>query len=267
MAEIDWPTKLVGECPALDDLDEDVQSSLKTMAGDYLWRVTGYQFGITEVSLRPCSERYFRAQSTFWGYGPYPHQVVSFWAPTLIHDRWFPVGCGCSHSCVCDVRGPSVVELPGRVEKVDSVRIDGIESDEDDYRLDFGNRLIKRTGTWPTIQDMTRSPERGNTFEVQYQRGKTVPTGGEIAAGQLACELAKAYTADNTCQLPQRVQTVTRQGVTVGVMDDFEGLEKGMTGIWTIDSWIQSVLQKRPATNVVSPDQYRAAGEKAWPRT
>jgi hypothetical protein len=41
--------------------------------------------------------------------------------------------------------------------------------------------------------------------------------------------------------LPERVQTITRQGVTVGFLDPQDFLEKGRTGITMIDLWLRSV--------------------------
>src|SRR5699024_472918 len=141
------------------------------------------------------------------------------------------------------------------------VRIDGNVLPDSAYRVDYGNILIRTDGqTWPAVQDMLADPSELNTFEVTYKRGIEVPAGGQFAAGVLACELAKAYCGDQTCELPKRVQTVTRQGVTVGFMDQFEGLEEGKTGIWSIDSWIASVNRVGTFASVMSPAVQAAAG-------
>src|SRR3546814_4772015 len=50
-----------------------------------------------------------------------------------------------------------------------------------------------------------------------------------ISAGRLANELAKAACNDKSCGLPQRVQSITRQGVTVAVLDSFDDIDTGHT--------------------------------------
>src|SRR3546814_8783259 len=79
-------------------------------------------------------------------------------------------------------------------------------------------------------------------------------------------DLAKAACNDKTCGLPRRVQSVTRQGVTVAVLDAFDDIDEGHTGIWLIDSWVASVVRRPRKMRVLSPDRmpprYR---QKTWP--
>jgi hypothetical protein len=98
---------------------------------------------------------------------------------------------------------------------------------------------------------------------VTYVRGVRVPEGGEIAAGVLALELAKAACNDNTCQLPKRMQTMTRQGVTVAMLDSFDDVDKGHTGIWIIDSWVASMTKTPVRPTVLSPDKPRHATRRS----
>lgn len=92
--------------------------------------------------------------------------------------------------------------------------------------------------------------------EVTYRHGLHPPAGGRTSAILLTVELGKAWAQDKSCRLPQRMQTLTREGVTVGFIDKFEALDKGRTGIYEIDLWISSVnphrLQRR--SRVWSPD-------------
>jgi hypothetical protein len=106
-----------------------------------------------------------------------------------------------------------------------------------------------------------------NTWSVTYQQGKPVPVGGQIAAGLLACELAKAACGDKSCGLPQRVQSITRQGVTVAVLDAFDDIDTGHTGIWLIDSWVASVTKRPRRWRVLSPDrrQPTVGRVQTWP--
>jgi hypothetical protein len=90
------------------------------------------------------------------------------------------------------------------------------------------------------------------TWSIEYIAGIPVPKGGQVAAGILAVELGKAALKDSTCALPSRVQTITRQGVTMAILDTFEDLAKGRTGIPRIDMWIQSVNVIRSAATIAS---------------
>src|SRR3546814_20601967 len=89
-----------------------------------------------------------------------------------------------------------------------------------------------------------------DTWSVTYVKGYAVPKGGQVAAGMLAVELAQAACNDKTCGLPRRVQSVTRQGVNVAVLDAFDDIDQGPTGIWAIDSGVAYVFRPTAPTRV-----------------
>jgi hypothetical protein len=149
------------------------------------------------------------------------------------------------------------------------VQIDGEVLDPSAYRVDNGRLLVRQDGgRWPTCQDMGAALGEDDTWGITYDKGYPVPAGGQIAAGLLANELAKAACNDRSCGLPQRVQTVTRQGVTIAVLDAFDDIDEGHTGIWLIDSWVASVVRRPRRMRVLSPDRmpprYR---QQTWPVT
>lgn len=112
------------------------------------------------------------------------------------------------------------------VTAVTSVTIGGVLFA--DWQLD-GNWLI-------------RTDARGwsrNTV-VSYTFGRMRPAGGELAVLTLATEIGR-WMAGKSCQLPQRVQSVTRQGITYAMLDDLSFLDQGLTGIAGVDLWIKSV--------------------------
>jgi len=95
----------------------------------------------------------------------------------------------------------------------------------------------------------------GGAFAVTYRQGLEVPAGGRWAAGAYACELLAACMGGD-CELPQRVQTLTREGVTMSFLDPMEFLDHGRTGVAATDTWIASVNPHglvAPST-VYSPD-------------
>lgn len=245
-----------GDTAFLETLDADMRTAVEDMATDLLDQWTGGLFGACPETIRPCRAflpdphralREFRETATGNGSSP--------WMPVLIGGRWFNIGCGrCGGTCAC-LDGTSALSLPWPVETITSITIDGEPVPADAYRVEERRLLIRQDGgSWPLRQDLGEPAGAEGTFVIEYLHGLPVPTGGQIAAGVLAMELAKAMCNDGSCQLPRRVQTVTRQGVTVAMLDGFDDIENGRTGIWLIDSWVASVTAPRRPSAVHSVD-------------
>jgi hypothetical protein len=149
------------------------------------------------------------------------------------------------------------VDLGGGVDSINSVTVNGVELVESSYRLDNSRYLVRIDGgVWPECQDMAADPldAGSNTFAVSYNIGLAVPAGGRLAAGALACELAKAVCGSASCKLPQRVQRIARQGVEI-MFDDMETMwARGGTGIFLVDSWLASVNVSKRGGRVASVD-------------
>lgn len=246
----DAPT---GDPPVISQLQADAE----LVAVNVLWAFTRRTFGTREVVLRPVP-RGGRAQPSTWRgrsvYGAaanYPSW--SFWQPIMIDGSWYNLGTAPGDT------GPAPwsLELPGPVVEVTEVRIGAAVVPPSEYKLD-GNLLIRKEGSWPTQQDVRADIGEPGAWAVTYVRGTPVPRAGQLAAGQLACEIGKA-ALNRTCALPERVQTITRQGVTLAIIDTFEDLEKGRVGIPRVDLWIASVNKERSAAQIArSVDVARA---------
>lgn len=272
-----WPISYAScnDCEALDTLTAEERAKFEQMATDLLFLWTGEVFGICPVEYRPCRSDCSGLDallegSTFWGRGPFPSTgggagsgsfagVGVPWIPVLFAGRWFNITCGCTGSCACDERGGAEsLRLPGPVQSIISITIDGVLLDPSQYRVDHKRYLRRIDGEdWPLCQDLTKPATEEGTWEIVYQRGIEVPVGGELSAGLLACELAKAFCGDPTCGLPQRVQSVTRQGISVAIVDSFDDVVKGRTGIWAVDAWVASIVanEEKPRRGTVfSPD-------------
>jgi hypothetical protein len=148
---------------------------------------------------------------------------------------------------------PVKVRLPhGDVTAVTSVTIDGATFTS--WRLD-GPYLVRTDGRgWPECHDRSI---------VTYTYGKPPPRGGVAAVVTLAVELGKAAydgDADVTCRLPERTRSVSRQGITMEVVDPQEYLADGLTGISEIDMWIRAANPsgRRQTATAWSPDIARA---------
>lgn len=251
----EWPVSFSG-CTvdvAWTALDETEQADYIAAATEFLWRWTGRVLGLCEVVIRPCRMD-LSAPSTFEGRGPYGHGTASGWRPVLVLGQWYNIGCGTCGFGMCACDGPAVIRLPGPVAEVIEVKINGEVLDSGAYRIE-GSRLIRQDGGWwPVAQHLALPDTEEGTWSVAYTRGVPVPIGGQIAAGVLAVELFKAACGDGTCGLPKRFQSITRQGVTVAMLDSFDDVDKGHTGIFLIDSWVASMTQPVRRPVVYSPD-------------
>jgi len=223
------------------------QEDFEAMAVEFLWRWTGKTLGTCRVAVELCRDDCTDGQSTYFGSGPGPSGL---WRPVLIDGGWYNISCGrCGDRCGC---GDAGLRLPGPVSSVVSVVENGQTLPASGYSLnrDF---LVRTDGRrWAPCQTV-----------VTYERGVAVPVGGQIAAGVLALELAKGACNDNSCRLPKRLQTVSRQGVTVAMLDSFDDIDKGHTGIFLIDSWVSSMTKPKVRPTVLSPDKPRHASRRS----
>lgn len=235
-----------------------VQMAASEWAVQILWALTGRQYGACSVTLRPCGPRC----GTSYGYLAYPvgmGGLTGGMGPWMI--PWIDAGvwrnCGCAGGCSCSA--PCEIAIPGPVAAIDEVRVDGVILDPSAYRLDSlrGIQVLVRTDgeCWPDCQDMAADIDEPGTFAVTYQRGRNVPRAGQLAAGELAGEFAKACQGGD-CALPQQLASLSRNGVEVQVVNPTDVLENGLTGIANVDLWIRAVnpYRKPARSRVGSPD-------------
>lgn len=268
----EWPVLYVGASTCFDDSGlAETQALMENVATNLLWNWTKRVFGLVTEEVRPSRVRLPFRPTLFEGMGP-PAAFDALmggsgwgWLPFYSSvGGWRSLYCGVCGLAACDHDGSALkaLRLYGPVQNVESVIIDGVELDPAAYRVDYRTLLIRQDGEpWPSEQDLLKPLTETGTWAVTYTRGIPVPDGGQVAAGILACELYKAAIADPTCGLPSRVRTVARQGVTVGILDSFEGLDEGKTGIWAVDSWIASVNAPRDYVGIASPD---TRGRRSW---
>ena len=95
-------------------------------------------------------------------------------------------------------------------------------------------------------------------WEIVYYAGREVPYGGQMAAADLACEIAKARCGA-PCAFPQNTTFVNMNGVSVSLSPLNKLLERGSTGIWTVDMWLKSVnpYGLARASMGLDPQQYK----------
>lgn len=263
MPVCEWPVAYgdCGPCTALNEATAETKALVEAMATDYLWRWTGQRFGVCSSTIRPCRQLNTAGFSTYGRASTL--DVRTPWTPVLLGGDWVNIGCGgCGDSCGCDYG--SVLRFEKPVAEVTSVRVDGVTLDPSAYRLDDGVLLVRQDGgRWPYCQDMSRPAGQEDTWDVTVSTGTPVPAGGQTAAGKLACEFARALCGDKGCELPQRWQSITRQGVSISAaIDLFQGLDEGKTGIWLIDSWVASIMKPDIGFSIASPN-LRPVGRRA----
>ena len=215
------------------------------VASHILWRLTGRQWdgaGCESVAT-------LRAFPPTPGTGTWPYDKTwgrcACWRGAVPVGGWTypPTSRHAAHM------EPVAVRLPGgAVRQVVSVVVDGETLPTTAYRLTRGGYLERLDGRgWSGCDDSTT---------VTYLRGYPPPADGVESAVQLAIELARAQVGDEGCALPERLTSLTREGISIAVLDRFEFLDKGLTGLYLVDLWVRSVNPQARASRarVWSPD-------------
>ena len=239
-------------CDDIDQLPPEQLEMIKQMAAYYLWRATGSQYGLCEVTYRPCRKEC----RDLWSGLP---------TPAKIDGEWVNLSCGsCTGRCGCD--SLSEVVIPN-TDSIVSITEDGVELDPFETAVVYDRRSIVRIDgqQWPACQNLSVPAGEIGSWTITVLEGKPLPPGAGYIAGILACELAKGCLGKE-CRLPQRVQTITRQGVTVGFEDRFESLAELRVGLWEVDAFVESARTSRwQQSRIASPDVHRPV-QQTWPR-
>lgn len=168
----------------------------------------------------------------------------------IVHSSWGECPCWLSSGSFVDhIAQPRRVKLPrSPVQAITSVTVEGVLLDPSAYRLNHAG-MLERTdgGLWQVCA--------GETVIV-YTYGEAPPAGGRDAAVTLGVEFARDFHGLSGCRLPTNVTSLTRQEVTTTYSDPNEFLEKGLTGLRSVDLWVKAINpHNRPQrARVYSPD-------------
>lgn len=254
-----WATAddLSGPCSAAGV--DDVERALD-LATFIMFNLTRNRWpGECETVLRPCGgyRRPRRAMAT-WGW--YSANESLGWWCSCERD----VRCGCS----------TISSIPLGVYPIvtiDEVKVDGTPLDPEEYRVDEDRFLVgldrvdgNGRRRWPCCQDLGASSDEENTFEVSVSYGASPPAAGVTAAAALACELIVAKDPDAECRLPERVTSISRQGVSMAVIDPLTLFDEGKTGIPEVDLFLGSLnyADRMRSAKVVVPETHRQAARR-----
>jgi hypothetical protein len=228
---------------------EDMQAAAVAWAQGVLWAATGRRYGRCEVVAELCRRLTAPTYQTYpvLGEGGPGGSGDGLMQPYLLNGNWY--NCACGSPCACR---RDRVSLDGPVDSVTAVTIGGTAVDPDHYRVG-GDRWLLRTdgGTWPWDEQ----------FTVTYQRGIEPPPMLLVAMGELVHEYVLACQGSDDCALPSRVQSVVRQGVEITMLESGDYLDKGLTGLPSVDQVIRtlnpSALQEEPrAFSLDAPEQW-----------
>lgn len=117
----------------------------------------------------------------------------------------------------------------------------------DDYFLTDHGVLNFRTGLMDDI-------------EVTYRYGSVPPMAGRMAARTLAKQFALLWEGSDECSLPDRVTSISRQGLTYTILDSQDFIADLRTGVYEVDLFLKTANPDRALrkARVFSPDRPRA---------
>lgn len=165
--------------------------------------------------------------------------------PVLVGGQVYNICGGCGY--------PLEIRLRNRPAwKIESVSVRGVEVDSSTYEL--VNRAVLRPKygrTWDICQGI----------KVRYRYGQPPPEAGRRAARFLANQLLCAWSGGSDCKLPSRVTSLSRQGVSMTILDTQDFLDQGKTGLYEVDLFLRAANPTKSAkrARVFSPDQPRVA--------
>lgn len=216
-------------------------------ASNLLWALSGRKYsGVTTVTERyVCAQRSYRLGASSRTYNPVLLDGDVYNIPTEEFDDFSDI--------VSDGMSPnSRIKLRGRpVTKVHTIRdrAGNVVDPSAYYLVDHS-----------TIQAAAGVPWTPCNIEVTYSYGSYVPTAGKMAARTLAIEFCKLWNGDDDCALPQRITSITRQGVSYTLLDNQDFIDELKTGLYAVDLFLRSVNpdKARAKARVFSPDVPRA---------
>lgn len=219
---------VIWSCPT-DTEDPDKVEAALSAAQQILWGLSGRRYGLCTVT-----ESYRPSCSSVCGM-PYKDS----------EGNWRN-GSQEAHTC-CHIllqRKP--------VRAIASLFINGEEQAEGTYALE--RDYVWRYGAcFPCDVTCDEPP-----VQVTYTYGIDVPVLGQMALGEVACEILAGMTGAD-CRLPSNAVSVTRQGVTVDLGNAQTLFDQGRIGLPLADAFLRSVNPSKlqDQSMVFSPDMAR----------
>jgi hypothetical protein len=217
------------------------------VASHLLWAMSGRKYtGVTTVTERyTCTLRNNRMGPSDRTNSPVLFGGDVYNIPSGDYDEYSElVADGLSPDSRIRLRGRPVTQIHALRNKTGAIL------DPSSYYLVDKSVLHIRVGT----------PWTPCNVEITYSYGLPVPVAGKMAARKLAMEFARLWSGDEMCELPQRVTSVSRQGVSYTILDNQEFIDELRTGLYEIDLFLKVVNpdNARRKSKVFSVDTPRA---------
>lgn len=225
----------------VSDLPEDLQTEPTALSAlEYatfvLWSLSGRRYAPMQTLIEAYDTRYtFRKRGEFY---PLFHNGKPY--NTYDCEDCVCSGCGIMHRT-------RLRQSP--VQHILDVWLDGKLLERCEYvLLDYAVLGLK-----------TDAACGAECIVVRYAYGTGVPPGGTRATARLAEELIRASLGQD-CALPERVTSVSRQGMTWALLDPQDFLADGRTGIYEVDLLLTALNPAKALARpkVFSPDTRRA---------
>lgn len=129
------------------------------------------------------------------------------------------------------------------VQEISEVRVDGEVLDASAWAL-WGDNILARTdgGTFPCCQPINRDPATDQgTMEISLTIGVAPDEIAQLSVQEIACEIVNAFDDPENCRLPNKVQSLTRQQLSVNFTDPTSALLDGFAGLPLTDLWLASL--------------------------
>lgn len=170
------------------------------------------------------------------------------------------VACGCNGEggCCCEVDKIDLGLWP--ITDITSIWYEGAAQNVANFHIDEYRFLVRSDSqeAWPRCSNLWAegpsgiplapsahdNEEDGYVWEVEVEYGLPVPRILNRAARDLACQLLR-YSCLGTCELPQRVTSIQRRGLSMSTGDPLDYLELGRTGVYTVDLAIATLNPSR----------------------
>lgn len=110
------------------------------------------------------------------------------------------------------------IPLMGPETSIEEITIDGLALDPSEYGLLDGYKLFRRSGLWPSANDITKDDSEEGTFTITYSFGRTPNLSWKRAAIELICQMVKSESQSLTRL--RGIVSANVQGVSVTLDND-----------------------------------------------
>ena len=220
---------LLDICEGFSEQDTDPARAEQAaqVASKVAWALAGRRHGICEVAAERPGRVRASGRIRQWGGTPAGYDP-----------------CDARSCCGCN-RVDELILGRQPVVQVDEVRIAGVAVDESEWRLTDEGRILRVGGAgWPRCQRLTRPDDADDVVVVDYQWGLPVDTHATVAIARFGCEVLKMLHGQD-CALSDGITQLNRQGISIDVLDPFDFLADGRTGVIEFDIWLRTVNPHR----------------------